>query len=72
VLMVATTGGWSSPWEPKAATMAAWWLDASGNARGDELDSFYRHSCLGEGVTTVHGMGTARRWCCARRTAATP
>jgi hypothetical protein len=32
----------------------------------DELLCLYRHSCLGEGVTTVHGMGTARWWRCAR------
>jgi hypothetical protein len=44
----------------KAATKAAWWLGASGNARGGELDSFYRRSCLGEGVT-VWRKGGARR-----------
>jgi hypothetical protein len=43
----------------KAATKAAWWLGASGNARGGELDSFYRRSCLGEGVT-VWRKGGAR------------
>jgi hypothetical protein len=33
-----------------------------GNARGGEVNSLYRRSCLVEGVTAVHGMGTARRW----------
>jgi hypothetical protein len=37
-----------------------------------ELLSLYRHSCLGEEVTTVHGMGTVRQWRRARCTEVTP
>jgi hypothetical protein len=50
-----------------AAALGVGTLRAAG-----ELLRLYRHSCLGEEVTTVHGMGTARRWRCARCTAVTP
>jgi hypothetical protein len=59
VWAVQAAGGWSSPWAPLAAAMVAWWLGTRGNARGGELDSFYRRSCLGEGVT-VWRKGSAR------------
>jgi hypothetical protein len=39
-----------------------WRLGARGNARDSEFNPFCRRACLGEGVTAVHGMGTARRW----------
>jgi hypothetical protein len=35
---------------------------ARGNARGGEFNPFCRRTCLEEGVTAVHGMGTERRW----------
>jgi hypothetical protein len=59
VLALQAVGGWSSQWAPLAAAMAAWRLGTRGNVRGGELDSFYRRSCLGEGVT-VWRKGGAR------------
>jgi hypothetical protein len=58
-LAVQAVGGWSSPWAPLTVAMAARCL---GNARGGEVNSLYRCSCLVEGVTVVHGMVTTRRW----------
>jgi hypothetical protein len=39
-----------------------WQLGARGNTRDGEFNPFYRCACLEEGVTAVHGMGTARWW----------
>jgi hypothetical protein len=47
-------------------------LGISALRAASELLRLYRHSCLGEEVTTVHGMGTTRRWRCARRMVVTP
>jgi hypothetical protein len=61
--------GWETEWTRElsvnghggAAALGVGALRAAG-----ELLHLYRHSCLGEGATTVHGMGTARRWRGAR------